>query len=200
MEYKSVTKYLSKKNKNKKNGKHNYLYSFISKMAICIILILGTLVFLKYDKNNKQIVYKYLYENNISFATINNWYKKHFGDITPFEDIVKDNTKLVFNDNLEYQEANIYKDGVKLKVDKNYLVPVLESGIVVFIGDKEGYGKTIIIEQTDGVNTWYGNVDNINVSLYDYVSKGEFLAEANEKLYMVFQKSGKYLKYTDYLK
>ena len=89
---------------------------------------------------------------------------------------------------------------VKLKVDKNYLVPILESGIVVFIGDKEGYGKTIIIEQTDGVNAWYGNVDNINVSLYDYVSKGEFLAEANEKLYMVFQKNGKYLKYTDYLK
>ena len=75
MEYKSVTKYLSKNNKNKKNNKHNYLYKFVSKIAICIILVLGVLVFLKYDKNNKQIVYKYLYENNISFATINNYNK-----------------------------------------------------------------------------------------------------------------------------
>ncbi len=200
MEYKSVAKYLNRKSGNKREDKHSFIYGFLTKIAICIILVLGSLVFLKYDKNNKQIVYKYLYKNNISFATINNWYKKHFGDITPFQDLVKDNTKLVFNDNLVYKEANIYKDGVKLTVEKNYLVPTLESGIVVFIGDKDGYGKTIIIEQTDGVDVWYGNVDNVNVSLYDYVSKGEFLAEANEKLYMVFQKNGKYLKYTDYLK
>ena len=200
MEYKSVTKYLNKNNSKNKSNKHNFIYSFITKVAICTILVLVTLVFLKYDKNNEQILRKFLYEKNISMATINNWYKKHFGDITPFQNVVKDNTKLVFNDTLAYEEANMYKDGVKLTVEKNYLVPTLESGIVVFIGDKEGYGKTIIIEQTDGVNVWYGNVENISVSLYDYVSKGEFLAEANEKLYMVFQKKGKYLKYTDYLK
>ena len=41
---------------------------------------------------------------------------------------------------------------------------------------------------------------NINVSLYDYVSKGEFLAEASKSFYMVFQKNGKFLKYQDYLK
>ena len=80
------------------------------------------------------------------------------------------------------------------------MVPVIESGIVVFIGDKDDYGKTVIIEQVDGVDTWYGNVDNINVSLYDYVSKGEFLAEANNSFYMVFQKDGKYLNYKDYIK
>ena len=143
---------------------------------------------------------KYLYENNINFATINNWYQEHFGDILPFQNIVKDNTKLVFNENLVYEDASVYKDGVKLKVDSNYLVPIIESGIVVFIGEKDDYGKTVIIEQVDGVNVWYGNIDNINVSLYDYVSKGELLAEANNSFYMVFQKKGKYIKYQDYLK
>lgn len=197
MEYKSVSKYLNKNNKGNNNGP---VYRFFIKLFICIVIILSLLVFLKFDKNNKQIIYKYLYENNISFAGINSWYKKHFGDITPFQDIVKDNTKLVFNDNLVYEDASIYKDGVKLKVDKNYLVPIIESGIVVFIGNKDDYGKTVIIEQTDGVDVWYGNIDNINVSLYDYVSKGEFLGEAKNSFYMVFQKDGKYIKYEDYLK
>lgn len=197
MEYKSVEKYLSRNNNKSNKGQ---IHGFFTKIFVCIVIVLSLLVFLKYDKNNKQIIYKYLYENNISLAGVNAWYKKHFGDITPFQDLVKDNTKLVFNDNLVYKDASIYKNGVKLNVGENYLIPVIESGIVVFIGNKDDYGKTVIIEQTDGVSVWYGNVDNINVSLYDYVSKGEFLAEANNSFYMVFQKDGKYIKYEDYLK
>lgn len=197
MEYKSVEKYLNKKNKGKET---NYISSFFIRVLVCIIIVISLLVFLKYDKNNKQVVYKYLYQNNISLAGINSWYKKHFGDITPFQNLVKDNTKLVFNSNLVYEDATSYKDGVKLKVEDNYLVPIIESGIVVFIGNKDDYGKTVIIKQTDGVDVWYSNIDDINVSLYDYVSKGEFLAEANKSFYMVFQKDGKYIKYEDYLK
>lgn len=198
MEYKSVQKYL---NKNKKPTKQKHtLYKFIIRLFICILIVLGTLIFIKYDKNGKQIIYKYLYENNINFATINNWYQEHFGDILPFQNTVKEKTKLVFNENLVYKDASIYKNGVKLNVEDNYLVPIIESGIVVFIGNKDDYGKTVIIEQIDGVNVWYGNIDNINVSLYDYVSKGELLAEASKSFYMAFQKNGKFLKYQYYLK
>ena len=196
MEYKSVNKYLGKNKENKKSP----IYGFFTKLLICTIIFLSLLVFLKYDKNGKQIIHKYLYENNITLPSINAWYKKHFGDITPFQNLVKDNTKLVFNEHLSYDNVSVYKNGIKLYVDKNYLIPIIESGIVVFIGNKDDYGKTVIIEQTDGVLVWYGNVDNINVSLYDYVSKGEFLAEANDSFYMVFQKDGKYIKYEDYLK
>ena len=198
MKYKSVEKYLNKNKKNKSSK--SFISKLIFRIFICAIIILVGLIFLKYDKNNKQIVYKYLSENNINFATINNWYQEHFGDIVPFQNLVKDNTQLVFNESLVYKDASVYKNGVKLNVDDNYLVPIIESGIVIFIGNKDDYGQTVIIEQVDGVDTWYGNIDNINVSLYDYVSKGEFLAEANKSFYMAFQKEGKYLKYQDYLK
>jgi len=40
---------------------------------------------------------------------------------------------------LSYSKESVYKDGVKLTVSDNYLVPALESGIVIFIGNKEGY-------------------------------------------------------------
>lgn len=198
MKYKSVEKYLNKKNKN--SSSKSFVYKLTIRVFICTLLVLAGLIFLKYDKNGKQIIYKYLYENNINFATINNWYQQHFGDIVPFQNLVKDNTKLVFDENLVYKDASLYKNGVKLNVGNNYLVPLIESGIVVFIGNKDDYGKTVIVQQVDGVDVWYGNIDNINVSLYDYVSKGEFLAEANNNFYMVFQKNGKYIKYQDYLK
>lgn len=200
MKYKSVEKYLEKNKKGKPKSFKKFFYKFFVRLFICVIILLIGLIVLKTNSNLSNKVEAFLNKYDINMASINDWYQKHFGDIVPFQNIVKDNTKLVFNENLVYDDASIYKDGVKLNVEESYLVPIIESGIVVFIGNKDDYGKTVIIEQVDGVDVWYGNVDNINVSLYDYVSKGEFLAEAKNSFYMVFQKDGKYLDYKDYLK
>ena len=58
MEYKSVAKYLNKKNGNKKEQGHSFIYSFFTRIAICIIILLGSLVFLKYDKNQFNYMYR----------------------------------------------------------------------------------------------------------------------------------------------
>ena len=72
--------------------------------------------------------------------------------------------------------------------------------IVVFIGEKEHYGNTIIVQQIDGIDTWYGNVYIGDIKIYDYVQKGNLLGEVlDDKLYLVFQKEGKYLNYKDYI-
>ncbi len=194
MEYKSVNKYLLK-NKTKKN---NFFSKLLIKLMICIVLFLSVLIILKkVDKDNK--VYNFI-TSNISFAKINNYFKKTFGDIIPFENIVKEEITPVFSENLTYEDESIYKDGVKLSVGSNYLVPILESGIVVFKGEKEDYGNTIIIEQIDGIDVLYGNLDSISIDIYDYVNKGEFLGEVNNDLYLTFSKDGKYLDYKEYIK
>ena len=51
------------------------------------------------------------------------------------------------------------------------MVPVIESGVVVFIGEKEGYGNTIIVEQVNGVDVYYSNINPSNIKLYDYIEK-----------------------------
>lgn len=199
--YKSVDKYLNKhkNDKNKRKGKV-FFYKFFIRLFACIIIILIGLIFVKNNDSLSERIYKYLNKYDINLASVNDWYQKHFGDITPFQNLVKGKTKLVFSENLVYDKVSQYKNGVKLSVCDNYLVPIVESGIVVFSGNKDSYGNTVIIKQVDGVDVWYGNVKNLNVNLYDYVSRGEFLGEANKYLYMVFQKDGKYLSYKDYLK
>lgn len=72
--------------------------------------------------------------------------------------------------------------------------------MIVFIGDKENYGKTIIVEDLDGVYNWYGNIDNSSLKLYDYVEKGSLIGEASLKLYLVFSKGDKFLDYEEYIK
>lgn len=107
----------------------------------------------------------------------------------------------MFNEKIEYKEANKFKDGVKLTVDNNYLVPVLESGLVVFVGDKDNYKNTIIIQQVNGVDVWYSNVTNSNLKLYDYVEKGSLVGETiKNELVLIFKKDGKIQDYKEYLK
>ena len=91
-------------------------------------------------------------------------------------------------------------DGVRLTVNDKYLVPNQLSGLVVFIGEKEGYGNTVIIQQANGIDLWYGNIEDVNVELYDYVEQGDLIGNTKDtNLYLVYKKDGEVLNYEDYI-
>lgn len=180
--------------------KKNFLFKEVSKLCISVILLLVTLIILKAFPNLKENFYSSVFEKNISFASINSIYEKYAGSPLPFQNLFNDPTTPVFNESLKYTEAHKYLDGVKLVVDENYLLPSLDSGLVVFIGEKENYGNTIIVQQINGVDVWYGNVNTSDVKLYDYVEKGSLLSETNGNyMYLAFQKEGKFLDYKKYI-
>lgn len=168
------------------------------RFLILVVLTVITILILKWNTTFKTTFYKYVYNDNISFAMINNWYQSKFGSPLPFSKWFEDNTP-VFNEQLKYNEVSIYKDGARLEVGPEYLVPALDGGIVVFTGEKEGYGKTVIVEQADGIAVWYSNLEEINVKLYDYLSKGNLIGLANNDLYLVFYKNGEVLDYQDHI-
>lgn len=194
--------YKTKKMKQHSNNKYNnYLFKTINSILICGLFFIISLILIKSNDKIKTKFYHYVYDTNISFASINNWYTKIFGSPIPFKNLIKDTTQPVFDEKLNYSNNEQYLDGVKLIVDDNYLIPILETGMVTFVGEKEGYGNTIIIEQVDGVSLWYGNLDKENVKLYDYVEKGSLLGEVKgNTLYLVYKKDGNVLNYEDYLK
>lgn len=186
---------------NKKKKEKNQFLSFINKLLVCFLLFLSVMVLIKVKPEYKDKIYNKLFNNTFSFAKFNKWYKEKFGNALPIDDIIPSNdTVSVFNEKLKYSEAISYKDGVKLTVEDNYLIPTLEGGVVVFIGEKEEYGNCVIIQQSNGIDLWYCNVTNSNLKLYDYVEKGSLVGEASGNyMYLVFQKDGKYLNYKDYI-
>ncbi len=169
---------------------------FLSKLLITIIITLIMLILMKSNISFKNNFYRYVYNTNFSFTKVSNLYNKYFSNII---EIPTFNEKTVFNEKISYQQKESYNEGVKLKVDNNYSIPNQESGIVVFIGTKDNYGNVIIIEQTNGIDVWYGNINNVNVKLYDYIEKGKIIGEADNYLYLVFKKDGKILNYEDYI-
>lgn len=190
-------------NNNSSNNKENkkikkYLKNITIRVFIVLIIFLSLMVVCKKNNTLKDKIYNYLYTEDIPFTKIKNIYNKYLGGILPLKKEV--NTEKVFNEKLKYSNSSIYYDGVKLSVTNNYLVPSLKEGMVVFIGDKEHYGNTIIIEDLEGTYIWYGNITNTSLKLYDYVEEGSFIGEANNDLYMVFSKEDKYLNYEEYIK
>ena len=197
-----TSKYLDKINKNNKNNKKekNRLKSFVNKLLIVIILFLANLILIKSNQKYRDFIEENIYNNNFSFAKIKNFYNKYLGGVETLDRLVN-NTTEVFNETLKYNSESIYYDGVKLEVQNNYLVPILEEGMVVFIGEKENYGNTIIIQGLNGIDIWYGNMSNTSVKLYDYVEKGALLGEVKDNnLYLAYSKDNKFLNYKDYLK
>ncbi len=186
-------------NNQKEHKKKSFLVGLFNKLLICFILVVICLIVMKTNDKFKDFVENKIFKDNISFAYLNNLYNKYFGDILP--SYKSSETEVVFNEELEYKNYNIYYDGYKLEVENSYLVPIVESGIVVYAGDIDNYGYTVIIEGIDGVDIWYGNLKNPSVNLYDYVKKGDYLGEVDgNNLYLVFEKNQEYIKFEDYFK
>ena len=79
-------------------------------------------------------------------------------------------------------------------------MPALQSGIVVFMGQKDNYGSTVIIQGIDGVDIWYTNI-NSSLKLYDYVEKQSLVGEVNgDNITLVCQKDNEYIEYSEYEK
>ncbi len=173
--------------------------NFMTRVLITVIIFLVGMILVKSDNKIKNSILENVYNKNFEFTKLKDIYQKYFGNILSIDQLaVKE--QAVFREKLSYKKANTYLDGVKLTVDENYMVPILESGIVIFIGEKEGYGNTVVVEQVDGVDVYYSNISTDGIQLYDYVEKGSLLGEAkNKKLYLVFQKDGKFLNYQDYI-
>ena len=177
-----------------------YLRSLISRTLTVIVIFLILAIISKGNRTYKDLIVNNLYEKNISFTKVKNLYNKYLGGIIPLEKVTPEVTP-VFNETLEYTNESIYYDGVKLEVIDNYLVPIIEEGMVIYIGEKENYGNVIIIEGINGIEIWYGNIESTTVKLYDYVEKGNYLgATKNNDLYLAYSKDGKFLDYKEHLK
>ena len=176
-----------------------YLKGLISRILITIIFVLGSIIYTNINSDNKKLYKKYVLENSLSFTKINNLYNDLFGEID-FIKKNKDNSKPVFN-NISYTNIENYKNGIKLNVSPNETISVITSGIVVYIGEKEELGNTIIIQGNDGVDIWYSNLTDTNIKVYDYIEQGTILGTSNSnEVYLTLLKDGKYMNYEEYIK
>ena len=202
MDNEEIIKKLRQNKSNKFNNKvmkSKYISNLFTRTLLSVIVILISAIYVNMNDENLKNYKEKLFENSLCFTKISKSYNKVFGKVLPLE-LDKGTTKTVFNEGISYNNIEKYENGYRLDLTSN-AVTALYDGIVVFIGNKDNYENTVIIQGSDGVDIWYGNINDVGVNLYDYVSKDTMLGQANDnKLYLVFNKENDYLGYENYLK
>ncbi|MBR2138128.1 MAG: M23 family metallopeptidase [Bacilli bacterium] len=168
--------------KNNKNPKeHKIIKVILNKLFTIIIFTMIIVIISNLSPKFREFVYNNVLNNSLDFSFVNKILEKTSNVFK------EEQTKQVFNEIKEYEP---YKDGIKYKIKENENIYLKDSGIVTYIGEKEGYNNTVIIQQSNGYYAWYGNIKE-NVKLYDYVESGTQIGTASNEYYYVLLKDDK---------
>ena len=185
-----------KRHQRRKN-KNNKLSDIFTRVLLSIILVLSSCIFIKLDSNNLEWFKNNVLESSLLFVKANNFYQKYFGNIVPQHNVVS----APVNNVNTIKKIEDYFDGYKILYQANEAVSIIQSGLLVYYGEKDNYGKVAIIQGVDGVDIWYGGITDLNYNIYDYVEKGSILGNSIDNYYyLLFKKDNNVLKYDEYIK
>ena len=128
----------------------------------------------------------------MEFGNLNKLYKKFMIDNN--ESIVVNDTIVDVSDMEEVDGRYRFNYGI------DYQIETLKSGIIVYIGDKDNLGNTVIVQGNDGIDIWYSGITLKEYGLYDYVSKGDILGLSSDVYVTIsIYEDGELLKYEEYV-
>lgn len=153
---------------------------FLMQLLCSAALVLG--IGIMFKSNNPSLeqarttVQKVMQEE-FQFAAVSNWYEGQFGKPltllpTPqTQSAQKEKNYAVPASGKVLQSFKANGQGVFVQTNINAPVDAMNEGVAVFVGKKEGLGNTIIIQHADGTESWYGNLSEATIALYDYVKQ-----------------------------
>ncbi|CAG9619493.1 M23 family metallopeptidase [Sutcliffiella rhizosphaerae] len=165
------------------NGR-NFLFKIL---ASAILLLVVAIMFQKpaggtWEKP-RQFVLNTM-EESFQFTAFSNWYEGKFGKSLALLPLPPNNKKPLADEELvipasgkvfESFEAN--GQGVMVETVAYSKVEAMKSGRVTFVGKKPDIGKTVIVQHADATYSWYGQLENVDVKLYDFIETGDVIGQ-----------------------
>lgn len=156
---------------------------FFLKILVSICLFLVVAVLFKHPSARLDTARSFVTENmnkEFQFASVSSWYENAFGK--PIAFLPSESTPETVDTDEEYAmpasgeitqtfEAN--GEGIIMETSIGSKVEAINEGVVIFAGEKEGIGKTVVIQHANKSESWYGQLEKIDVKLYDLVKKGK---------------------------
>lgn len=152
--------------------------------AACLFLVMAILFRNESTSlDNARHFVKQSFEKDFQFATVSNWYEEQFGKPLALFPVSNEKDESIGEtDGSAYAlpaSGKILEDfeesgqRVSIETSKDAAVEAMGEGMVRFVGEKEGFGKTVVIQHADKSESWYGNLSDVSVSLYDFIEKGK---------------------------
>ncbi|MBO2533893.1 MAG: hypothetical protein CW342_13640 [Thermoactinomycetaceae bacterium] len=129
-------------------------------------------------------------ERDFNFAGVAEWYESKFAGSPSILPVFKLKSEKDSRESVSWSaplQGDVIRpfsrDGRGIVIAASGPGPVTASaeGLVVFAGEREGLGKTVIVRHPGGKETWYGWLDKIRVRADDWVKKGQTIASIGER-------------------
>ncbi|HJV44303.1 MAG TPA: M23 family metallopeptidase [Bacillota bacterium] len=84
--------------------------------------------------------------------------------------------------------------GIQIEAKAANEVKAVGEGWVISVGQKEGLGQTLIIQHADHTQSWYSNIDHIQVGEQDWVGLGQVIGKVKpgKNLYFSMLRDDRY--------
>ncbi|KZZ86093.1 M23 family metallopeptidase [Bacillus sp. SJS] len=159
---------------------------FLFKLFLSACLVLAMAVMFK-DHSPKLDSIRSTVEASLKqefqFAAVSSWYQKQFGhplalfqadEISPDPPAASKGEYAVPASGKVTENFQVNGQGVLIETDRA-TVDAIDEGVVVEAGEKPDTGLTVVLQHADGSESWYGNLEKVDVSLYDTVVTGKEL-------------------------
>ncbi|MGJ7920558.1 peptidoglycan DD-metalloendopeptidase family protein [Neobacillus sp. LXY-4] len=159
---------------------------FLFKLLAAACLFLGLAILFRNETSSLDSARNFVKQSldkDFQFAAVSDWYEGKFGKpLALFPVPNGESNKAEEENGLHYAlpaSGKILEDfeesgqRVMIETAKDASVEAMGEGMVRFVGEKEGFGKTVVIQHADKSESWYGNLSDISVNLYDFIEKGK---------------------------
>ena len=149
-----------------------------------------------------------VYQKEFQFASVSNWFEDTIGKPLAFlpKDTIKGNGPASDSHFATPATGKIMQSfvkdgqGVLIKTSNSTSVDTIKEGVVIYAGEKETYGKTVIVQHPDKSESWYAHLQEVNVSLYEEIKKGAKIGKVSPsdepdkgQFYFALKANGKFI-------
>jgi stage IV sporulation protein FA len=162
---------------------NNSNFLFRSLLSAIIVLVLAIIL-----KSNSPIASHVrngltdVYNSEFQFASIQKWYEDRFGSPIAFLPQIIQKKGTEGNENYAVpasgkvlQSFKTDGQGILIQTELNQKVEAIKDGTVIFVGEKNQLGNTVIVQHADGSESWYGKLGSINVKYLERVDSKKVL-------------------------
>ena len=178
--------------------------------SVCLVLVIAIIYRTSAPwTQTAKLVLDTVYQQEFQFAAVSNWFEDTIGK--PFAFLPEDSitgTDQAASDSQFATPAtgtimqSFVKDGqgVLIKTSNSTSVDTIKEGVVIYAGEKESHGKTVIVQHPDKSESWYAHLQEINVSLYEEIKKGTKVGKVSPsdegdkgEFYFALKANGKFI-------
>jgi stage IV sporulation protein FA len=169
------------------------VYSLLLRVVCSLLLIAGVYMVMKSDHpqfTSTQGFISDVMQREYNVKGVMNWYEETVGDQPSFLPAIIRGNELDEPRRVEDYVVPVSggtvvsnfgqdRQGIMVGTTTTLPIEVVKEGRVIYVGEKEGLGLTVVIDHGHGEESWYGQIQKHQVQLYEWVQQGDVIGSTS---------------------